>query len=130
MFRSIIAGVLSLRSVAQPGRALRSGRRGRWFEPSHSDHKFKPPKVAVLIYAWGCNGLEHTLCNNVVVRQRVDFASIVQQNRYECPAGTSCRGTPETKTIILTAVCAVLFYLLFMGMFSGIIYIIKRVSYE
>ena len=26
------------RSVAQPGRALRSGRRGRWFEPSHSDH--------------------------------------------------------------------------------------------
>ena len=32
-----------LRSVAQPGRALRSGRRGRWFEPSHSDHKFNPP---------------------------------------------------------------------------------------
>ena len=29
-----------LRSVAQPGRALRSGRRGRWFEPSHSDHNF------------------------------------------------------------------------------------------
>ncbi len=28
------------RSVAQPGRALRSGRRGRWFEPSHSDHFF------------------------------------------------------------------------------------------
>ena len=27
-----------MRSVAQPGRALRSGRRGRWFEPSHSDH--------------------------------------------------------------------------------------------
>ncbi len=29
----------SYRSVAQPGRALRSGRRGRWFEPSHSDQK-------------------------------------------------------------------------------------------
>ena len=26
------------RSVAQPGRALRSGRRGRRFESSHSDH--------------------------------------------------------------------------------------------
>ena len=29
------------RSVAQPGRALRSGRRGRRFESSHSDHFFQ-----------------------------------------------------------------------------------------
>ena len=29
------------RSVAQPGRALRSGRRGRRFESSHSDHSFR-----------------------------------------------------------------------------------------
>ena len=26
------------RGVAQPGRALRSGRRSRWFESSHPDH--------------------------------------------------------------------------------------------
>ena len=26
------------RNVVQPGRTLRSGRRGRWFESSHSDH--------------------------------------------------------------------------------------------
>ena len=30
-----------LRSVAQPGRALRSGRRGRGFEPRHSDHEIQ-----------------------------------------------------------------------------------------
>ena len=28
------------RGVAQPGRALRSGRRGRRFESSHPDHDF------------------------------------------------------------------------------------------
>ena len=27
------------RIVVQPGRTLRSGRRGRWFESSQSDHK-------------------------------------------------------------------------------------------
>ena len=31
------------RIVVQPGRTLRSGRRGRWFESSQSDHKKKPP---------------------------------------------------------------------------------------
>mgnify|MGYP006978224198 FL=1 len=31
------------RIVVQPGRTLRSGRRGRWFESSQSDHKIKPP---------------------------------------------------------------------------------------
>ena len=40
----------SFRSVAQPGRALRSGRRGRWFEPSHSDHKSKPAFMPVFIF--------------------------------------------------------------------------------
>ena len=29
------------RSVVQPGRTLRSGRRGRWFESSHSDQSHK-----------------------------------------------------------------------------------------
>ncbi len=33
--------VAMCRSVAQPGRALRSGRRGRRFESSHSDHSFQ-----------------------------------------------------------------------------------------
>ena len=28
---------LDIRDVAQPGSALRSGRRGRWFESSHPD---------------------------------------------------------------------------------------------
>ncbi len=28
----------NFRDVAQPGSALRSGRRGRWFESSHPDH--------------------------------------------------------------------------------------------
>jgi AraC-like DNA-binding protein len=32
------------RSVAQPGRALRSGRRGRRFKSYHSDHGFTAPK--------------------------------------------------------------------------------------
>ena len=31
------------RGVAQLGRALRSGRRGRWFESSHLDHTYKKP---------------------------------------------------------------------------------------
>ena len=32
---------MSYRSVAQPGRALRSGRRSRWSESSHSDQKYR-----------------------------------------------------------------------------------------
>ena len=35
---SIFAVRLKNRDVAQPGSALRSGRRGRWFESSHPDH--------------------------------------------------------------------------------------------
>ena len=35
---------LGVRDVAQPGSALRSGRRGRWFESSHPDKKMKPFK--------------------------------------------------------------------------------------
>ncbi len=31
------------RIVVQPGRTLRSGRRGRWFESSQSDHKKSHP---------------------------------------------------------------------------------------
>ena len=31
----------SHRDVAQPGSALRSGRRGRWFESSHPDKNYK-----------------------------------------------------------------------------------------
>ena len=46
----IIGGVQSLRSVAQPGRALRSGRRGRWFEPSHSDHRILATMGGFFIY--------------------------------------------------------------------------------
>ena len=41
------------RGVAQFGRALGSGPRGRWFESSHSDHnadtkKMRPPKSPIL----------------------------------------------------------------------------------
>ena len=32
---------LNFRDVAQPGSALRSGRRGRWFESSHPDKKLR-----------------------------------------------------------------------------------------
>ncbi len=35
------------RGVAQLGRALRSGRRGRWFESSHLDHSEKPYQITV-----------------------------------------------------------------------------------
>ncbi len=43
--------VVCVRSIAQPGRALRSGRRGRRFESCYSDHEFKPLVYpAVLIY--------------------------------------------------------------------------------
>ena len=34
------------RIVVQPGRTLRSGRRGRWFESSQSDQQEKPALVA------------------------------------------------------------------------------------
>ncbi len=34
------------RSIAQPGRALRSGRRGRGFEPRYSDHTLLKLRVA------------------------------------------------------------------------------------
>ena len=36
------------RGVAQLGRALRSGRRGRWFESSHLDHRKKGPQTRAL----------------------------------------------------------------------------------
>ena len=38
------------RIVVQPGRTLRSGRRGRWFESSQSDHK-KPPFMGVFLWS-------------------------------------------------------------------------------
>lgn len=42
-----------IRDVAQPGSALRSGRRGRWFESSHPDDP-KPATVAgFVIYRFG-----------------------------------------------------------------------------
>ena len=37
------------RSVAQPGRALRSGRRGRRFESSHSDHLLLQAKILLIV---------------------------------------------------------------------------------
>ena len=42
------------RSVAQPGRALRSGRRGRWFEPSHSDQNKRHHFCGVFCFARMC----------------------------------------------------------------------------
>lgn len=36
---------LRYRIVVQPGRTLRSGRRGRWFESSQSDQRDKKPPV-------------------------------------------------------------------------------------
>ena len=38
-----------IRNVVQPGRTLRSGRRGRWFESSHSDHNKSRPLWAVFV---------------------------------------------------------------------------------
>ena len=38
---SNISITCSRRGVAQPGRALRSGRRGRWFKSGHPDHFYK-----------------------------------------------------------------------------------------
>ena len=39
--RQWLSSCVESRSVAQPGRALRSGRRGRRFKSCHSDHSFK-----------------------------------------------------------------------------------------
>ena len=39
---------MEIRSVAQPGRALRSGRRSRWFESRHSDQTKATFEVAFL----------------------------------------------------------------------------------
>lgn len=40
--KSIFIFVFPKRDVAQPGSALRSGRRGRWFESSHPDRLQNP----------------------------------------------------------------------------------------
>ena len=46
------------RDVAQLGRALRSGRRGRWFESSHPDHLEKsPPSGGFLVVREDVEGL-------------------------------------------------------------------------
>ena len=46
--------VVCVRSIAQPGRALRSGRRGRRFESCYSDHKLKSrrPLGAIFNLSW------------------------------------------------------------------------------
>src|SRR5262249_54263080 len=41
----------AVRGVAQPGRALRSGRRSRWFKSSHPDHLHRPARKS------GTNGV-------------------------------------------------------------------------
>ena len=38
------------RIVVQPGRTLRSGRRGRWFESSQSDHQTKTAFRAAFLF--------------------------------------------------------------------------------
>ncbi len=45
----------SLRSVAQPGRALRSGRRGRGFEPRHSDQELNSAFCRIFFHNFSCN---------------------------------------------------------------------------
>ena len=42
--------VVCVRSIAQPGRALRSGRRGRRFESCYSDHKLKPRRPLGVVF--------------------------------------------------------------------------------
>ena len=56
------------RSIAQPGRVLRSGRRGRGFEPRYSDHKIKIGLVPVFILCMGYGG-DTPHCETMSVRQ-------------------------------------------------------------
>ncbi len=49
-FLFIFVTLTGFRDVAQPGSALRSGRRGRWFESSHPDfHKLYNEAIVSLI---------------------------------------------------------------------------------
>ena|GEM_PF-4269887 len=84
------------RSVAQPGRVLRSGRRGRWFEPSHSDHKFSRPWGG-LIY-----GRKDIVCENQLARIRV-YENKRSEVRIttKIRAGMKCQANPVTPTIFL-----------------------------
>lgn len=50
--------VSDFRNVVQPGRTLRSGRRGRWFESSHSDHNKNHPLWVVFVMVWDNEFLE------------------------------------------------------------------------
>ena len=54
-----------IRNVVQPGRTLRSGRRGRWFESSHSDQLKKPyPCGEAFLFdrrAWDLTGRQSRL---------------------------------------------------------------------
>lgn len=44
-----LQGLLFFRGVAQPGRALALGARGRWFESSHPDHSFTGSAEAAIL---------------------------------------------------------------------------------
>ena len=44
--------IKNFRDVAQPGSALRSGRRGRWFESSHPDKQNLSPPIRRFFISW------------------------------------------------------------------------------
>ena len=62
------------RSIAQPGRALRSGRRGRGFEPRYSDQI-----IFSIQYSWEIFLLQYILTNKL--KKNKDCEKLVQDYR-------------------------------------------------
>ena len=71
-----------LRSIAQSGRALRSGRRGRRFESCYSDHKIKTTLVVVFILCPGYKfDTSHCYTMSGSTRSRFDTPRVIKSSR-------------------------------------------------
>ena len=80
---------MHIRSIAQSGRALRSGRRGRRFESCYSDQKLNRRYAGFIfggvIIGFGASSLRQQW----PVRKQVDLINAVQSNRHGFPADTT-----------------------------------------
>ncbi len=88
------------RGVAQPGRVLAWGARGRRFDSCHPDQKFKPVFTGFnfCLCVFGID--TSSLRLQWLVRKQVDFANKMQQNRYGFPAGRQPKELPVTPTTL------------------------------
>ena len=80
------------RSVAQPGRALRSGRRGRMFESCHSDQRHEGPGESGLSFWLAPGGTQTTPWDSTQAQRALRVSPRMAAMRWEIAFGSPVIG--------------------------------------